>query len=263
MDSVSNQNMKTPLGAKPISALEYETQFERKRRERKEKELLSTTPSSSETIIEKRSEGKTKEALDLHQITIPETESLAHVNAWQDPASGTHVSIGPGSITYDPSITHKQGGDTTTTKLSPNTETRLQRRRRLKKVNEGFIVTTNGEIIESIEHADAVLAEASTIRFKTKRFLRKIDQASIIFLTCAGYYFFMGILARSVGEDDMRWYHYVILIPSGIIGLSTQIYMGKYIESKLREWGMYKDKAENVSIFLILGFLLLWKYMFL
>lgn len=86
------------------------------------------------------------------------------------------------------------------------------------------------------------------------------EYSTTIFLFCIAFYLTIGFLIvfTDILNFPMKWYHYIIMAPMGIIGFLFQLYPGQYIEYKLKKWGLHKDKANSVAFGSWYGFLILW-----
>ena len=86
------------------------------------------------------------------------------------------------------------------------------------------------------------------------------EYSTTIFLFCIAAYLTIGFLIvfTDILNFSMKWYHYIIIAPLGIIGFLMQLYPAKYIEYKLKKWGLHEDKANSVAAGSWYGFLILW-----
>jgi hypothetical protein len=93
----------------------------------------------------------------------------------------------------------------------------------------------------------------------------KTDESTPIFLICIGLYFIIGLFAKftDVLKGPIRWYHIVIIAPIGILGIIMQIYPYYYIKAKLKEWGMFENKADSIAAGFWIGCLILWYFIFM
>jgi len=93
----------------------------------------------------------------------------------------------------------------------------------------------------------------------------KTEKNPSLFLICVGLYLLFGLIYKysDLLKGPLRWYHVVILMPMGIVGLFMQIYPYDYIKVNLKRWGMYENKADTVAFILWIAFLILWYFIFI
>jgi hypothetical protein len=81
---------------------------------------------------------------------------------------------------------------------------------------------------------------------------------------CVCLYLLFGLNLKfsDIAMTDPPWYYYVILVPLLIVGWFMLTYPRFYIKDKLQKRGMSENKADSISLIVLISFLVIWALVF-